>query len=362
MRILLLFSHPAQFHFYKNPVIRLREKGYTIFILIKTKDILSELLHEQGWDYFNILPQERGRSKISILRSLVSRDISIYRFARKNKIQLLAGSDASLAHVGRLLGLPVITTLEDDYEVITRLAQLTYPFSTHILVPEICNVGKWTNKKIGYSGYMKLSYLHPNVFTPTKSLLHISPEQPYSMIRLSGLGAYHDFGEKGITLEFLDKIILKLEAHGKVYISSENVLPPRYDSYTLKIPVSAIHHYLYYAQMLICDSQSMAVEAAMLGTSSIRMSSFSGRISVLEELEHKYHLTFGIKPGNENLLLQKMDELFALNDIKAIFRQRRELMLADKIDISAFLVWFIDNYPSSVKTLCENPDFQHSFK
>jgi len=362
MRILIFLSHPAQFLFYRNPVIRLREKGHTVFILIKTKDILSDLLDEQGWTYFNILPTERGKSKISILRSLISRDISIYKFVRKNKIQLLAGSDASLAHVGKMLGIDVITTLEDDYEVIRHLAKLTYPFTTRILVPDICHVGKWTKKKIGYSGYMKLSYLHPNVFTPDKSVLHISEDQPYFIIRLSKLGAHHDFGEKGISGEFLDKIISLLETHGKVYISSENELPEKYGSLRLNIPASAIHHYLCYAQMLICDSQSMAVEAAVLGTPSIRISSFSGRISVLEELEHKYKLTFGIKAEDENKALKTISELLSLNNLKSIFHQRRDIMLYDKIDVSAFVLWLINNYPSSIKTLNENPDFQFSFK
>jgi len=261
-----------------------------------------------------------------------------------------------------MLGIDVITTLEDDYEVIRHLANLTYPFSTQILVPDICRVGKWTKKKIGYSGYMKLSYLHPNVFTPDKSVLHISSDQPYFIIRLSGLGAHHDFGEKGISGEFLDKIISLLETHGKVFISSENELPEKYGSFRLEIPASAIHHYLCYAQMLICDSQSMAVEAAALGTPSIRISSFSGRISVLEELEHKYQLTFGIKPENENKALNIIGELLALKNLKAIFHQRRDIMLDDKIDVSAFVVWFIDNYPLSIKTLNENPDFLSSFK
>ena len=39
--------------------------------------------------------------------------------------------------------------------------------------------------------------------------------------------------------------------------------------------------------MLVCDSQSMTVEAAILGIPSIRYSDFSGRIGVLEELEKR---------------------------------------------------------------------------
>jgi hypothetical protein len=34
----------------------------------------------------------------------------------------------------------------------------------------------------------------------------------------------------------------------------------------------------------------------------------------------------------------------------------------EKIDVTAFMVWFIENYPESVKVIKENPDYQHRFK
>jgi hypothetical protein len=37
-------------------------------------------------------------------------------------------------------------------------------------------------------------------------------------------------------------------------------------------------------------------------------------------------------------------------------------MLSEKIDVTAFLVWFIKNYPKSVKIMKENPEFQERFK
>jgi len=37
-------------------------------------------------------------------------------------------------------------------------------------------------------------------------------------------------------------------------------------------------------------------------------------------------------------------------------------MLADKIDVTAFFVWFIENYPDSAKIMKENPDYQYKFK
>ena len=185
MRILCFFSHPAQFLFYKNPIIKLRGKGHHVFTLIKTKDILSDLLDEVGWNYHNILPEERGSSIFSIITSIFIRDIKLFFFSRRIRAQLLMGTDASLAHAGKLLGIPCVSTSEDDYTVIKHLAYLTYPFTKYILTPAVCKVGRWDKKKIGYQGYMKLSYLHPKVFTPDKSLLSISKNTPFYLIRLT---------------------------------------------------------------------------------------------------------------------------------------------------------------------------------
>ncbi len=361
MNILFYFSHPAQFHFSKNAIEELKRKGHRIDILAKTKDILTNLLEEKGWKYRNILSRQRGSSKVAICLSLLKRDIKVLHYAMHKKYDLMVGTDACLAHVGKLLRIPVITVLEDDYQVIKGLADLTYPFTTHILTPNVCRVGKWNHKKTGYDGYMKLAYLHPRRFFPDVRQIGHLRQNPYFLIRLSGLKAHHDFGIKGITEQDLETIIEKLSPRGTVYISSEKKLPERFQKYILKIPVSKMHHHLYFADMLICDSQSMAVEAAMLGTPSIRISSFSGKISVLEELEHTFKLTFGFLPENITLALQKIDTLLQYLDIKKEFRKRRIDMLHQKIDVTAFLTWFIEDYPNSAEIVKKNPEYPKTF-
>jgi hypothetical protein len=37
-------------------------------------------------------------------------------------------------------------------------------------------------------------------------------------------------------------------------------------------------------------------------------------------------------------------------------------MLDDKIDVTAFMVWFIQDYPGSVTIMRENPEYQERFK
>lgn len=366
MRILFYFAHPAQYLFLRETIKRLSlSNKNSITIIIKTKDILENLLQKDGFAYINILPKERKKSKLSIAISLLKRNIKLIPILLKIKPDLVIGTDASIAQMGKLLGINRITITEDDYSVIKTLGDLTYPFTKTILCPQVCTVGKWERKKIGYRGYMKLGYLHPNVFKPDNTILNkYNFTNKYVLIRLAKLTAHHDFGIKGINNELLDEIISILSGEGyQVFISSEdNNIDNKYLPYLLKIDPSDIHHILAKASMLISDSQSMSMEAAMLGVPSLRYSSFSGRISVLEELEHKYQLTFGIKIGEESKLISKLKEILQLPDFNEVFKKRQQSMLHDKIDVTAFMVWFIENYPESSEIMKENPDYQNKFK
>jgi uncharacterized protein len=358
MRLLFYFGHPAQYHFLRNTFIKLRAKGHTIVLVIKTKDVLEKLLQENNEVYFNLLPEGRKQSKIDILVGLIKRDSRLWRFVRNKKIDLFVGTDPSLAHIGRLLHIPVLTVLEDDFEIVPSLAKLTFPFTSYIITPSIVRVGKFANKKIGYNGYMKLAYLHPKYYSP--EIINIS--RPYFLLRLSQLNAHHDIGISGISDSIVDRLIKILTNKGRVLISSEKPLKSKYQSYQLNIQPSKIHHYLANAEMLISDSQSMSMEAAMLGIPSIRFSDFAGRISVLEELEKTYSLTFGIKTTFPEEFFSKINELLSIPNLPQEFQKRRQKMLSEKIDVTAFMVWLIENYPESARIMKENPDYQYNFK
>ena len=315
-------------------------------------------------EFINIQDKVRGNTKKDILLASFKRTWAVYKIARKHKADLLIGTDASIAQAAKLLGKPAITTLEDDVEIIINLAKLTYPFTTDILVPTPCRVGKWEKKKIGYEGYMKLAYLHPNYFTPQKNIIEkYNISGKYCLIRLAKLTAHHDKGIKGLNHDLVENIITTAKKYNyNVYISSEANLYESLKPYQLKIKNTDIHHVMSFASLLISDSQSMSVEAAMLGLPSLRFSDFSGRISVLEELENKYKLTFGIKTTESNKLIRKMEEILSMPNCHQNFQERRTNMLSEKIDVTAFLIWFIEKYPESRKIMKENPDFQFNFR
>ena len=356
MTYFFYFGHPAQFHFYKIIVKTLKEEGNNVFLFIKKKDVLEELVRETGWEYQNILPGKRNKSKLSIFLALLKRDIIISYKVIKHHPDMLISSDPSFSHVGFIYRIPCLNFMDDDYDATGFYARITYPFTTTIITPDSVRVGRWEHKRVSYKGYMKLAYLHPNWFSPDVTRIGSLESKRYSMIRLSGLGAHHDSGKSGISISLLKKIIQKLTSNGRVIISSEGALDPEFENYKMNIPPADMHHFLYHAKALISDSQSMSGEAAVLGVPSIRISSFKGKLSVLEELEHTYGLTFAFEPENTNAILSKITELTEMSDLNGVFQQRRQKMLLEKTDVTAIATRFIKYYPCSNSKLIRQPD------
>ncbi len=123
-----------------------------------------------------------------------------------------------------------------------------------------------------------------------------------------------------------------------------------------------MHDALAFADLYVGDSQTMTAEAAVLGTPAIRFNDFVGKLGYLEELEHRYGLTYGIKTSEPGQLFSKIEELLAMPNLRQEWQRRRERMLADKIDVTAFMVWFIENYPDSATAIRSDPTLQHRFQ
>lgn len=367
MNILIQLSHPAHFHLYKNVAKNLMDDGHKVFILIKTKDILEDLLQQSGLPYFNILKEAHRKSKMGILIDMLVRDWRILRFVRKNKIDLLTGSTVEVAQVGWLTRKYRVNTGEDDMNVVPLFPKMAGPFMETILSPRVCNNYSLEPYSVKYESYHEFAYLHPNHFKADKSVVekYFEADTPYFIMRFSSLNAYHDGGIKGINTEIAQKLIDILKPYGRIYITSERELEPQFEQYRIPIKTLDMHHVMAFSTLYIGDSQTMAAEAGVLGVPFVRYNDFVGRIGYLNELENEYQLGYGIRAseeGSAEKMYGVVQELLARPDLKEEWQRRRQKMLSEKIDYAQFLTWFIENYPESKKTMKENPDYQFRFK
>ena len=100
----------------------------------------------------------------------------------------------------------------------------------------------------------------------------------------------------------------------------------------------------------------MASESAMLGTPAVYVN--SNTAGTIEEQE-RYGLVFNYRDSEG--IYEHVLKLLDKPDLKQEFQMRRKTLIKDKIDVTAFLVWFVENYPASAGIMKENPDYQYSF-
>jgi len=321
-----------------------QERGHSVIITIREKDLTSNLLDLYGFSYTVASSARKGT--LGLARELFEHDWRVYQVARKNKSQVLMGTSVAVAHVAPLLGIKSIVFGEDDAAVAPTYVRITYPFA-HAIVTPTCLKEDHGKRHIKYNGYQKLAYLHPNYFTPNPEVLlklGLTPGEPYFIMRFVSLQAAHDKGERGLSLEARKNLVAKLSKIGRVFITSESPLPPELEPYRYHISPELMLDALAYATMLISDSQTMTAEAAILGVPSVRCNSFVGRISYLEEMEHRYQLTYGFTPDYQEEMFAKIDELLNQPDLTETWQKRRQFMLSEKIDVTAWMVEMVEKF------------------
>lgn len=364
MNILFFLVHPAKFHFHRVQINELISRGHHVDILITKKDMLEDLVKEEGWEYTNIFPEGRKIPGLHVyvgaVISLVKTVYRLWKFSRGKKYNLFIGD--LLTILGRLKGVPSLYPTDD---VLVQVPEQSVFLSTctHIIAPEITDLKRYNSKKIAYDGYKALAHLHPNYFKPDKSRLPDGlRDRPFYLIRCVGFSATHDIDRRGIDNDVLTKLGHILGKKGNIVITSERALPKELEKYRIELRKSDISHYMYFADLFIGDSTTMGSEAAVLGTPSIEFDDYFEEIEQMHELEHAYGLNLCVKTSEPEELFRKVDEFITTSNIKEEFRKRSRKLIADKIDVSAFLIWFMENYPTSFSIVNKNPDYQYKFK
>lgn len=339
MRIVIDINHPAHVHYFKNFIGEMQNRGHEIKITASEKDITYQLLQEYGFDFIKI--GNYGTSLFKKAINILLLDVAMYKSVKKFNPDIFIGfGSIRAAHVSFLMQKPCIL-LEDTEHSIEQIL-LYLPFIKKILTPG-CFQRNLGSKHIKFNGYTELSYLHPNYFKPNPSVLDkmgIKKNEPYSLLRFVSWSASHDIGQHGIKNKY--DLVKNLEQFGRVFISSEKPLPPELQQYSLNLTPGKIHDVLYFAQLYMGEGGTMATEAALLGTPAIFVSSLAGTMGNFTELEKKYSLMYSYK--NPKRALEKAIELLHQDNLKENWKIKREKLLNDKIDVTAFLIDFIEKY------------------
>jgi len=351
-KILFDVGHPAQVHNFKNIYWDLEKKGWEGLFVTKDKEICVELLEKYNLPFIVLSKTRKGIfKKILFLIRDIFRFGNIVKEFRPNII-INRMSIHSLI-VSKILKINQISLADTE-------KSLNFTLLSDTILTATSFEKDFGDKHLRYKANIELFYLHPNWFKPNNSiyeLLNIDKKTRYVIVRFVSWDAHHDVGQKGFSYEQKVELVKKLSQKVKVFISSEIELPPELDKYQITIPIERIHDALYFASLYIGEGATMASESAMLGTPAIYVNSLNGA-GIFKELE-KEGLFYIITDGKEAIskALNIVD-----NKSKEIYRIRKEKYIKKKIDVTAFTVWFIENYPKSIEILKNDSNYQSRFK
>ena len=336
MNILLFVNTPAQVHEFKYVARTLETRGHKVMILARDYECTLDLLDASGLKY-EVYGQAKRRGYGRVLE-LIPYVRKAHRLARKFKPDIIVGTGIIEAYTSILFRKPCVVFT--DTETASLEFILYKPFVKAIYTPA-CFMKDLGRKHVRYNGFKELAYLHPDHFQPDASiynLLGINSGEPYVILRLNPLDAFHDIGIAGFSSEDKRRLVQALEPYARVLISSEGGLEPGLERHAIGIPAHRIHDAEYYAQLLVTDAGTMLTEAAILGTPAIHCSGFVAKrcYGNFVELEEKYQLAFNYSDPDQ--AIAKAVELIKQPDLKQQWQEKRQILLADKIDVLKFMV------------------------
>ncbi len=339
MHVLFDLGHPAHVHLFRNAARALIERGHQVTITIRERDITATLLERYGLPY--AVASKARTGFWGLVAELVVHDWNVLKVALRRRVDCLVGTSVSVPHVGWLLRRPSFVFNEDDADYVGHFARLAYPFAHRIIIPDVLRDAP-TAKTRRHNSYHELAYLHPNNFTADAGIvkqLGLTPGERFFVLQLVSLKAHHDFGESGLSPDLLDRLVAILAERGRLFVTVEGKVPDRLKPYQFPLPPDLMHHVLAFAALVVSDSQTMTMEAAVLGTPAVRCNTFAGRCSVIAEIEEKYGLAMSFQPRDGEAMLERVRRLLDDPDLAADMAHRRDVMLKDKSDLSA---WMLD--------------------
>lgn len=337
MRVHFEVGHPAHVHLFKHAIRELEDRGHRTLVTAREKEVTTALLDAYDIDY-QVL-SEQSETAPGLLLEWALRELKLIRAIRRFDSDVVVSHLSPVAaQAARVTGTPSVTFTDD--EVATRsLSKLTIPFTSRVCTPA-CFEMDFGAKHRRYGGYHELAYLHPDRFEPDPGPLReggVAVDEPYYVLRFVSWAAHHDVGESGISRAGKRDLVDYLSDRGEVYITSESPLPRGFEPYRLPVAPERVHDLLYYADGYVGDSQTMALEAGVLGTPSIRTNSLVGRedLSTFRELE-SHGLVYSLT--EERAAIEKLKRLVEDPDTAARWERRRSRLLAEREDVTDVVV------------------------
>ena len=363
MNILVVNFHPVDSHFYKNIGLTLKKHGSDVlFLVLEKENIVEKIAKSYGFNTIKI-----GEIGANSFKKIIRLPGILFKFilnVLKFKPDIIVSATSPYSGItSKLFGIDSIGFT--DTETATFNNKIAFSLFRSILTPSCFGGDVPSKKHISFNGYKELAYLHPNWFVPDDEVLkklNLNKSDKFVLMRFSALHAMHDIGLKSVGDNYKEQIlkyIQEIEKYAKVYISTTEHNPGgEFKKYELKIHPSEYIHFLSFCSLYIGEGTTTASEAGVLGVPWINIQKTTRGYLI----DHEKNYKLGFRTDNVDKAFKTAIEWIQKDDLKIGWQVKRDKLLNDKIDVSSFLIWFIENYPESHKIMKENPEYQNRFK
>ncbi|QKY21938.1 DUF354 domain-containing protein (plasmid) [Halolamina sp. CBA1230] len=344
MRVLFDVTHPALVHLFAPAATALEDRSHDVSVAAREKDVTTELLDAADLPY--VVASRAGSGPLSRVGELIERTRGLTEIAREVRPDVVVSQvDPAAVHAARRVGARAVVFDDSEHERVA--AALTHRFADVVCTP--AGFDRDVPNQRRYDGFHELAALHPDRFAPAPDALRdhgVDPGSPYAVVRFVSWSAHHDIGRGGFSLAGKRRLVDRLADHGSVYVTSEAPLPDDLAEYAAPVPPEAMHDLLAFADCYVGDSQTMATEAAVLGTPAVRTNAFvgDGDMSNFRELEQEYGLlrSFAEEADAVDCAVQ-----FLRSPPTETMERRRQRLLDAKTDVTAFLIDVIEEQAAS---------------
>jgi len=259
--------HPSDVNLFKNAINKLHLQGHRIFLTLRERGKLSVIAKTElgSFEISTIGKHEKGF--IKKLAALIRREVDLFRYLKRNQINITVNQSFSSVISCKILKIPFINFEDDfEYKLAFHYARL---FSTRDIMPDF--IPAKGRNIFKYHGFKELAYLHPEEFRPNKNApvdFGLTPLNYVFIREISNISLNY-----ANVKSYLDKVIELIDLKGlPILLSLEDKgLSGKFaDRCTiLQEPINDIYSLIANSLFTISSGDTMAREACLMSTPTI---------------------------------------------------------------------------------------------
>lgn len=357
MKILIDINHPAHVHYFRNFIKIMEGKGHEFIVTNRDSKMINHLLDHYEIPHIVRTARSSKKGSLGAAMNLLSILKTIASVSFKHKPDLYLGfANAPSAIIAKLRRKPCILLDDTDHNVLNH--KLYLPGASVVLTPFYFN-RKLGKKQIYFNAFVEQLYLHSKIYEINHDniMRNNLKEGEYALVRYIAYDAHHDAKtipmETEQKIDFLNIISDKLKPVLSVEEKAKVAFPAHFTS---QIIPETMHDIEAGAKFILTEGGTMATECFLLGIPYIIINPLRSGAS---DYQTSQYPDVAIQSTNSDEIRDAIIK-FSSTDHNA--EEHRKKIESTTFNPTAFLVWFVENYPKSEMEIRNNPNIQYNFK